>query len=268
MKIYNLTNTISNYNKGLDYTLDMNLAEIIVVGGKRINLRNFPKLKGIFKTGVGIDNLPFEEAEKRRIKIQLPSHETKEIIYNETASFSLYLILKFVYRETGVFSSWQKNNRKSLKDYEVLVMGRGKIGSKLIDRLSNLCNVKTYDPLDNSEEELDYLLRRVDIISLHMPLTPETEHFFDHKKLALLKNGALLINTSRGPIIEEDALYNELNNRRINASIDVFWKEPYNGKLTNIKSKNIYLTPHVASTCREFLDGLAKDFLHFYNNLM
>tara|TARA_B110000483_G_C17989516_1_gene462944 strand:+ start:34 stop:840 length:807 start_codon:yes stop_codon:yes gene_type:complete len=268
MNIYNLTNTISSYNKSLNYTSNKNLAEIIIVGGKKINLKDFPKLKGIFKTGVGIDNLPFEEAEKRGIKIQLPSKKTREIIYNETASFTLYSILKFVYRETGIFSSWKKNNRKSLKDYHVLVMGTGKIGSKLVDRLSNICKVKTYDPLDNSEDELDNLLGHADIVSLHMPLLPETKLFFNQKKLSLLKDGALLINTSRGPIIDEDALYNELIKGRIYSAIDVFWQEPYQGKLTNSNVKNIYLTPHVASNCKEFLEGIANDFLDFHNILI
>ena len=264
LKIFNATQTLKGFNQDLEYTTDKSEANLMIVGGKAINLDEFPKLKGIFKTGVGIDNLPFKEAEKRGVVIQLPSEETKEIIYHETASFALHLILKFVYRDTGIFSTWQKNNRKSLKDYQVLVMGTGKIGSKLVDRLSPLCKVLTYDPLDNTKEELDQYLQKADIISLHMPLLPETKNFFNQEKLSLLKNGAFLVNTARGSIIEEEALYNELNVGRIKAAIDVFSKEPYVGKLTEIDSQNIYLSPHVASTCKEFLVGLAKDFLVFH----
>jgi phosphoglycerate dehydrogenase-like enzyme len=265
LKIFNATQTLKGFNQELEYTVDKSAADLMIVGGKSINLDEFPNLRGIFKTGVGIDNLPFKEAEKRGVVIQLPSEETKEIIYHETASFALHLILKFVYRDTGIFSTWQKNNRKSLKDYQVLVMGTGKIGSKLVDRLSPLCKVLTYDPLDNTEEELDQYLQKADIISLHMPLLPETKNFFNQEKLSLLKNGALLVNTARGPIIEEEALYNELKGGRIKAAIDVFSKEPYEGKLTEIDSQNIYLSPHVASTCKEFLVGLAKDFLAFHS---
>ena len=141
------------------------------------------------------------------------------------------------------------------------------IGDKLVDRLSPLCKVTTYDPVNNTKEELDQLLRQADIVSLHMPLLPDTKHFFDQKRLALLKDGALLVNTARGPIVDEEALYQELINERINAAIDVFWQEPYEGKLNEIKTKNIMLTPHVASTCDEFLVGLAEDFLDFYTQL-
>jgi phosphoglycerate dehydrogenase-like enzyme len=267
MKIYKNTNTIDDY-LNLDryiFTQNKSEADLMIVGGKAIELDEFPNLKGIFKTGVGIDNLPFKEAENRGIAIQLPSQETRDIIYHETASFTLYLILKFVYRDTGIFSTWQKNNRKSLQDYKVLVMGTGKIGSKLVDRISPLCKVLTYDPLNNTEEDLAYLLGQADIISLHMPFLEKTKNFFDHEKLSLLKDGALLINTARGSIIDEDALFNVLKDGRINAAIDVFWQEPYDGKLTQINSQNIFLSPHVASTCKGFLEGLANDFLNFYN---
>ena len=176
--------------------------------------------------------------------------------------------MKFVYRDTGTFSNWQKNKRKSLQDYEVLVMGTGKIGSKLVNRLSPLCKVLTYDPLNNTKEELVNLLRQVDIVSLHMPLLEETKHFFDHEKLSLLKDGALLVNTARGLIIDEEALYNELKEGRIYAAIDVFSQEPYKGKLTQIDAQNIFLSPHVASNCEGFLAGLAKDFLDFHNKFI
>lgn len=269
MKIYKSTKTIDNYLNfdGYIFTQNKAEAEVMIIGGKPIDLDEFPSLKGIFKTGVGVDNLPFEEAKNRGIEIQLPSDKTRDIIYQETASFALYSILKFVYRDTGTFSTWQKSNRKSLQAYEVLVMGTGKIGDKLVDRLSSLCRVTTYDPVNNTKEELDQLLCQADIVSLHMPLLPDTKHFFDQKRLALLKDGALLVNTARGPIVDEDALYQELINERINAAIDVFWQEPYEGKLSKIKTKNIMLTPHIASTCDEFLVGLAADFLDFYTQL-
>lgn len=267
LKIFNATQTLKGLNQDLEYTTDKSEADVMIVGGKEINLDEFPKLKGIFKTGVGIDNLPFKEAEKRGIVIQLPSEETKEIIFHETASFALHLILKFVYRDTGNFLTWQKNNRKSLKDYQILVMGTGKIGSKLVDRLSPLCKVLTYDPLDNTDAELNQYLQKADIISLHMPLLSKTKNFFNKEKLSLLKKGALLVNTARGPIVDEEALFSELKEGRINAAIDVFSKEPYEGKLTEIRPKNIYLSPHVASTCKEFLAGLAKDFLVFHSKL-
>ena len=263
-KIFNATQTLIDYNKDLPYTTDKQEAEFMIVGGKKIDLEEFPRLKGIFKTGVGIDNLPFEEAKRRRVKIELPSEETKQIIYHETASFSVYLILDFLYRNKGIFESWEKHNREALQDKKILIMGTGKIGSKVVERLSPFSRVLTYDPTANSEKELIPLLQQADVVSLHLPLNQSTQGFFNKERLAYLKDGALLVNTSRGPIIGEEDLYNELKSKRINAAIDVFWKEPYDGILNTIPSKQLIKTPHIASTCTGFLDGLAADFNIFY----
>jgi phosphoglycerate dehydrogenase-like enzyme len=263
-KIFNATKTLVDYNKDLPYTTNKQDAEFMIVGGKKIDLDEFPRLKGIFKTGVGIDNLPFEEAKRRGVKIELPSEQTKEIIYHETASFSVYLMLNFLYQNKGVFEAWEKHNREALQDKKILIMGTGKIGSKVVERLTPFAKVLTYDPTANAEEELILLLQQADVVSLHLPLNQSTQGFFNKEKLAYLKDGALLVNTSRGPIIDEEDLYNELKSKRINAAIDVFWQEPYNGILTTIPSEQLIKTPHIASTCKGFLDGLAADFNIFY----
>ena len=122
-------------------------------------------------------------------------------------------------------------------------MGCGKIGTKVIERLSPLCKVVTYDPLQNERNELNHLIRTSDVISLHMPLLPDTVKFFNQEKLALISDGSLIVNTARGPIIDEQALYSELKNGRIHAAIDVFWEEPYHGILTELENENIKLTP-------------------------
>ena len=127
-----------------------------------------------------------------------------------------------------------------------------------------MCNVVTYDPIHNDENELNHLISTSDVISLHMPLLPETTKFFNQEKLALIKDRSLLVNTARGPIIDEQALYSELKSGRIHAAIDVFWEEPYHGILTKLEYENVQLTPHVASTCKDFLDGLANDFFEFH----
>lgn len=265
MNIFKLTNTIDSYldNDNFNFTIDKTKAEIILVGGQKFDLNDFPKLKGIFKTGVGTDNLPFEEALQRNVQIQLPSEKTKNVIYEETASYTCFLILNGMYSFTSDFESWQKLNRTSLSSINLLVMGLGNIGKKVAFKMASFMNVLTYDPLENSENELLELLCKADCVTLHMPLTPLTKSFFDKEKLSLLKNNCLLVNTSRGPLVDEDALYNELFSKRIKAAFDVFWNEPYKGKLINISEKYLIKSPHIASTCNEFLKGLALDFDHF-----
>jgi len=266
MKIYNLTNTISSYNKNLDYTSDKSIAEIIIVGGKEIDLKEFPKLKGIFKTGVGKDNLPFKESKEKDIVIELPSNKTKEIIYNETAVFTFHFILFQFYRFTGDFNKWKKTKRESTKNTKVLIIGLGNIGKKVLNLTSSIFNVDTFDILYNSMDELDKKLKVSDFVTLHLPLNDQTYHFMNKNRLSKLKNKCCLINTSRGQIVDEDALYSELESKRIFAALDVFSKEPYDGKLNLIK-ENLIKTPHIASSCIEFYDGLGNDFIEFYKRI-
>lgn len=83
----------------------------------------------------------------------------------------------------------------------------------------------------------------------------------------MMKDGAAVVNTARGPIVDEDALYSELRGGRLRAAFDVFWQEPYNGKLAALHPEPFFMTPHVASTCEEFLEGLAEDFEEFLKRL-
>ena len=242
-------------------------ATVILVGGKKLNLSEFPKLQGIFKTGVGTDNLPFDEAKERGIEIALPSPNTCSIVFRETASFASHLILTSLLRDTGTFSTWKKTPRRSLDASELLIIGTGRIGKIVQSQMDQFCKVNTYDSLTNSPHQLEPLIRTADCISIHLPLTPETRNFFDGEKLGWMKDGAAIVNTARGPIIDEQALYRELSTGRLFAALDVFSKEPYQGPLTDLPKEAIILTPHVASTCDEFLRETAKDFMAFVKKI-
>ncbi len=128
-------------------------------------------------------------------------------------------------------------------------------------------SVTTYDTAKNHVDELPSLIEQADCISLHIPLTDETKGFFDAKKLCLMKKGAILVNTARGPIVKEDSLYDALKKQHIKAVFDVFWQEPYQGKLMEFAPDRFMVSPHVASTCKEFIEGCAKDFLNFVSML-
>lgn len=267
LKIYKATNTLDKFTIPHVFTQNKNEADVIIVGGKPIDLEEFPLLKGIFKTGVGTDNLPFKEASEKQVRIQLPSEETKIVIYDETASFTCYLIIQGLYANAAEFQTWSKHSRNCMRNKRLLVMGTGKIGGRVIKRMQQFMQVDTYDPLQNKPDELSALLPNADCISLHMPLSSSTKDFFDKERLALLKDGCLLVNTSRGPIVNESALFDELFSGRMRAAFDVFWEEPYKGKLLNLPDDRFIRTPHIASTCEEFLEGLAKDLILFCNEL-
>lgn len=260
MKVWKNTTTLDALVPELLNTVDASEAEVAVIGSKPINLAKMPQLKIIFKCGVGIDNIPFTEAKNRNIQVILPSNETKEYIYEETANFAVYLIMKMLYRGLGSLEKWEKTNRSFLGQKNVLVLGQGNIGLKVSSKLSSLLTVNTYDPVNNSEDLLEGSVRQADVITLHMPLNEKTISFFDAEKLSWMKNGAILINTARGAIVHEQSLYNEVKVGRIFAAFDVFWEEPYHGILRQFHPEIFFMTPHVASNCADFLNGLARDF--------
>ena len=123
-------------------------------------------------------------------------------------------------------------------------------------------NISTYDII-NKQSELKDKIEAADCISIHLPLTSDTKEMFNEEKLSWMKSGASLINTARADIVNEDSLYNELKKGRIKAFFDVFWNEPYHGKLSKISEEFFHKSPHVASNCKEFLEGTAMDFRKF-----
>lgn len=267
MKVFKATSTLDSFIESVDLTKNPDEADIILVGGKELALSRFPVLKGIFKCGVGTDNLPFEKAKEKGVLIKLPSDKTNEIIFEETANFTCHLILQGLYSEIGTWDNWVKEKRNMLSEKKLLVIGTGRIGGRVASKMSSFMSVTTYDTAKNHVDELPSLIEQADCISLHIPLTDETKGFFDAKKLCLMKKGAILVNTARGPIVNEDSLYDALKKQHIKAVFDVFWQEPYQGKLMEFAPDRFMVSPHVASTCKEFIEGCAKDFLNFVSML-
>lgn len=267
MKIWSNTKTLDGYLPGLQFVAEKSEAEVALVGGKAIDLNEFPRLRGIFKTGVGRDNVPEEEARRRGIRCGFPSPATAAIIYEETAGFACHLILRCLYAEIGDFSSWTKRDRPALSGREVLVVGTGQIGGRVAKKMQAFAKVCTFDIAKNRMDELEPLMRRADCATLHIPLTDATRGFFDTTKLGWLKDGAALVNTARGAIVNEEALHRELAAGRLRAAFDVFWQEPYRGRLLDLPPDRFIVSPHVASTCQEFIAATAADFRQFLNSL-
>lgn len=267
MILWSNTKTLDGYVPELTFTTDKAIAEVALVGGKAINLAEFPRLRGIFKTGVGRDNVPEAEAAALGIVCAFPSPATAEIVFTETASFACHLILQALYAGAGDFATWTKLDRPALRTRNLLVLGTGQIGRRVAAQMRGFVDVTTFDTLTNRPDELEPLVRRADCVSLHIPLTPETRGFFDASKLAWMKDGASLVNTARGPVVDEAALFAELTAARLRAAFDVFWEEPYKGRLLELPRERCSTTPHIASTCREFLAGTANDFRAFLKSL-
>ena len=264
MKVWKNTSTLDGFDNGLIFTKSKNQANIALMGGKTIDLNEFPNLRGIFRAGIGRDNVPEKEAEEKGIVVRYPSDGTINIIYEETATFTCSFIFRMLYGNIGTLDPWVKNPRQKLSQKTLLIIGNGNIGSRVAELMNPFMKVTIFDILCNEAADLQPLMHQADCVSIHIPKSDENISFIDGKKLSWMKSGAALVNTSRGEIVDERALYREIQSDRLKAAFDVYWREPYYGKLNEFYPDHFFMTPHVASTCAEFLKGCRIDL----NNLI
>jgi phosphoglycerate dehydrogenase-like enzyme len=259
MKIWRNTSTLVGFDEGLNFTESKRDADIVLMGSKYIKINQFPNLKGIFRAGVGRDNVPEEEAQKKGIVVRFPSKKTIDIIFEETASFTCSLIFRMLFNNVGTIDPWIKVPRVQMCGKNLLVIGTGKIGSRVAELMQSFIRVTTFDILQNETSELKSMVQKADCITLHIPKSDDNISFFDREKLSWMKNNSVLINAARGAIVDENALFIEFQNGRLKAAFDVYWHEPYNGKLKEFYPDPFYMTPHIASTCRGFIEGCRQN---------
>jgi len=267
MILWKNTKTLDGLIDDLPRTKSKGKAEIVLMGSKPIVLTEFPNLKGIFRVGVSITNVPVAEANKRNIAVCFPSEKTQNYIYEETANFTCGLIFKSHYKNLGSLDPWNKYKRTAFSEKSLLIIGEGKIGGMVKSKMEPFINVYSYDPYKYPDIELESLLPKADFISIHIADTDDNIGFIDGGKLSLFKKNAILINTARGRVVDENALYNELKKEKLYAAFDVYWEEPYYGKLKEFYPDRFFMTPHIASTCNEFLTGSVNDLKKFIDRL-
>ena len=228
-----------------------------------------PQLKVVANYAVGFDNINLEDAKKHNVF----TTNTPDVLTETVAEHAFGLILSIAQRITegdrftraGKYHGWKPmlmlGNDVSHKTLGVL--GLGRIGSRVAHHGAKGfdMNVIYYDVKRNEAFEKEYgaefvadpeeLLKRADFISVHVPLLPTTKHLINAERLKMMKPTAYLVNTSRGPVIDEAALVDALKNKVIRgAGLDVFENEPrLTPGLANLE--NIILTPHAASATEE-----------------
>ncbi len=221
--------------------------------------------KIIARVGVGLDNVDQEAAKTKGIRVI----NAVEGAMNAVAELVLGLMLSLA-RQTARADRAIRNEqwlKKELKGTELRgkylgIIGLGNIGKRLgrLARALNM-NIIGYDviPIDAEfakevglmKADLNTLLQSSDYISIHVPLLDSTYHLLDAEKMSVMKKTAKIINTSRGGVVDEDALYNALKNGTLGgAALDVFEKEPAIGtKLAELD--NVILTPHIGAQTKE-----------------
>lgn len=240
-------------------------------------LSKAPSLRVVARAGVGLDNIDKEACKKRGIEVMnTPSAST-----NTVAEFALALILGAVRNVPRAHHSMKQGKweKKALAGSEIEgktlgIIGCGRIGSLLAQKARALgMEVLGYNPPPRTDSpdvkyvELDELLRSSDIISLHVPLTPETDRMINAGTISKMKGGAIIINTARGAIVDEGALYAACKSGKIRAAaLDVFPSEPYSGKLMELE--NVFCTPHIAASTSEAQERIGELIAQKISSLM
>ena len=215
MKVWKNTNTLDGYDNGILFTSNKIDAEILLLGSKSIDLDEFPNIKGIFRAGIGNENVPETKAREKNIIVNYPSQETIDIIYDETSAYTCNLIFRMLYNNIGTIDPWVKYDRKPISHKTLLVIGAGNIGNRVAKNMRNFIKVLKFDTLQDKISSLPDLIKQSDCITLHIPMNKDNENFMNKERLSLMKDNAVLINTARGGIVDENALYKEIKSQRL-----------------------------------------------------
>ncbi len=225
-----------------------------------------PKLKVVSNIAVGYDNITIAEATKRHIVVS----NTPRVLTETTADLAFTLLMAAArrvveaanYTRKGQWKTWGPKILlgQDIHNATLGIIGLGHIGAEVAKRGRGF-NMKLlyYDEIRRSEEEekrlgveyvpdLAKLLPRADFISVHVPLLPQTHHLIGAAEFALMKPTAVFVNTSRGPVVDQKALYEALKARQIfTAGLDVTEVEPISPDDPLLTLDNVIITPHIAS---------------------
>lgn len=226
------------------------------------------KLRAVAKQGVGVNLIDLAAARARGVIVCNTPGVNSEAVAEMALALALAVTRRVAELDRRIRSGEvvKRINYLGIELWEktVGVIGMGNIGTRIARKYLAAFGAKliAYDPYapdggwpDIPHERvssLDELLQRVDLVTIHTPLTPETKHLIGRRELALMKETAVLVNVSRGEIVDEEALYDALKSGRIfGAGLDVFKKEPPTTDNPLVGLPNIVVTPHAAGGTRE-----------------
>lgn len=220
-------------------------------------LKRLPKCKGIFRSGSGLDALPCAAAKELGIEVMNTPESIAESVAEHAVSLLFALIRRIVHYDRSVRAGeWELPNGMDwhISGRTLGLVGYGRIARAVEQMVSGFrMRVIHYDPMLPDSMDLDGLLKASDYVSLHCPLTDETRGLIDARRLALMKRNALLVNTSRGPVIDEAALTEALKNGTIGgAALDVLCEEPPAKDHPLFGLDNVIVTPHIAAFSADF----------------
>ncbi len=210
-----------------------------------------PDLRIIARCGVGLDSIDLDAAARAGVAVTITPEVNNEAVADHTLALILAAVRRLGEQDAIVRGGgWRSFDTVSwqLHGATVGIVGYGAIGRAVARRLAGFgVELLVHDPFVDDVEgtDLDELLVRSDVVTLHMPLTPQTRGIVDARAIALMKPDAVIVNTARGPVIDQDALIDALRGGRLGAAgLDVFAVEPPLGSPL-LELPNVILSPHV-----------------------
>ena len=236
----------------------------IVAGVEPLNSKvidALPNLRCVSRVGVGMDSVDIAYAESKGVKVLNTPDGPTRAVAELTLGLTISLLRKIPKAHYDLKNRiWKKQTGNLLYEKKVGVLGLGRIGRMVAEMFRSLGNpvigYDLYPDMEWAEKNnveilsLEQLLNQCDIITIHIPGNSDGSPVLNQEELSCLKDGAFLVNVSRGGVINEDALYEMLTNEKLSAAaLDVFSNEPYSGKFCDLD--NVILTPHIGSYAKE-----------------
>ncbi|MDP3693430.1 hydroxyacid dehydrogenase [Bradyrhizobium sp.] len=231
-------------------------------------------MKVVTRIGVGFDAVDVPALSRRKVPLMVAGTANSPSVA-EQALFMMLMLAKRAVEMHSIVKDGKWASRLGMLPYDlygktVLIVGFGRIGTRTAKRcLAMEMNVLIFDPYKPAAEitaagcepvtDLDAALPRADFVSIHCPKNPETVGMFNAARLQRMKPTAYLINTARGGIIDEPALYDALSSGRLaGAGLDVFEQEPPPSGHSLFALPNVIMAPHVAGVTREAVDRMSE----------
>ena len=277
------------YNQSTDYLSGVELlnflkdADAAIIGRDPVTqdtLEALPQLKMISKYGVGLDNLDLNAIKQRGVELALTKGINKRSVAELTLSFMIGLCHNiFISAERMKRGEWIREGGQNLSGKTIGIIGCGNVGKEVIKILKPFgCKILTNDIEDRSnfclqqgaiESSFELLIKASDIVSLHVPLTNLTRDMINQNVLEDMKANAFLVNTSRGPVVNQSHLHRALVSKEIlGAALDVFCSEPP-GDIEFLQLPQLMVTPHIGGNSIEAVEAMGQgaidNLLKYFN---
>lgn len=249
--------------------------DAIIAGTEKISekvISSGKKLKIISRVGIGVDNIDLLSAKKNNVKVSYTPDVPAPYLAEMTIGIMLTMLRNLHISNLNMHRGiWSRYFGRSISNSTIGIIGYGRIGKNITNKIQSLTPKKIliYDILSDVDlneknlewASLDRIYKECDLISIHLPLNSSTYNLIKKEDLLKMKSNAIIINNSRGGIINEESLYEVLKSGHLSgAAIDVFENEPYTGKLLEID--NCLLTAHMGSMsveCRSEMEIQAAE---------